>query len=54
MARESLLSILRLTSFHQAGGEGKKATAALQAGGQDACSATPLRLPTTPPISRTR
>ena len=30
MARESLLSILRLTSFHQAGGEGKKATAALR------------------------
>lgn len=30
LARESLLSILRLTSFHQAGGEGKKATAALK------------------------
>jgi magnesium transporter len=30
MTRESLLSILRLTSFHQAGGEGKKATAALR------------------------
>jgi magnesium transporter len=30
MARESLLSILRLTSFHQAGGEGKKATAAMR------------------------
>src|SRR5262249_37597325 len=30
MARESLLSILRLTTFHQAGGEGKKATAALR------------------------
>ena len=30
MARESLLSILRVTSFHQAGGEGKKATAALR------------------------
>jgi magnesium transporter len=30
MARESLLSMLRLTSFHQAGGEGKKATAALR------------------------
>ena len=27
MARESLLSIIRLTSFHQVGGEGKKATA---------------------------
>ena len=30
IARESLLSILRLTSFHQAGGEGKKATAAVR------------------------
>ena len=30
MARESLLSIIRLTSFHQAGGEGKKATAAVR------------------------
>lgn len=30
LARESLLSILRLTSFHQAGGEGKKATAAMK------------------------
>ena len=30
MARESLLSILRLTSFHQAGGEGKKATTAMR------------------------
>lgn len=30
LARESLLSILRLTSFHQAGGEGKKAIAALK------------------------
>jgi magnesium transporter len=30
MARESLLSILRLTTFHQAGGEGKKANAALK------------------------
>jgi len=29
-ARESLLSILRLTSFHQAGGEGKKVTAAFK------------------------
>lgn len=28
MARESLLSIIRLTSFHQAGGEGKKAAQA--------------------------
>ncbi|MDW6024084.1 magnesium transporter CorA family protein [Mesorhizobium sp. BAC0120] len=30
MARESLLSIIRLTSFHQVGGEGKKATAAFR------------------------
>jgi magnesium transporter len=30
MARESLLSILRLTSYHQAGGDGKKANAALK------------------------
>ena len=30
LTRESLLSILRLTSFHQAGGDGKKATAALR------------------------
>jgi magnesium transporter len=30
MARESLLSIIRLTSFHQVGGEGKKATAAVR------------------------
>ena len=30
LARESLLSILRLTSFHQAGGEGKKANAAIR------------------------
>jgi len=30
MARESLLSMMRLTTFHQAGGEGKKATAALR------------------------
>jgi magnesium transporter len=30
LARESLLSILRLTTFHQAGGEGKKANAALK------------------------
>ena len=30
MARESLLSILRVTSYHQAGGDGKKAAAALK------------------------
>jgi|EndMetStandDraft_8_1072994.scaffolds.fasta_scaffold184202_2 magnesium transporter len=30
MARESLLSILRVTSYHQAGGDGKKAVAALK------------------------
>jgi magnesium transporter len=30
LARESLLSILRLTTFHQAGGEGKKAVAAVR------------------------
>lgn len=30
ITRESLLSILRVTSFHQAGGEGKKATAAMR------------------------